>query len=411
MKAAKLVSSVLLILMLSGCWGSRETDEIAYVIAIGFDKGPGKDLIMTFQIANPRTIAGQAGGGGGGDKSRPLITVSTIAKLPIGAFNLLNAELSRHFSLLHTRAFVFSEELAREGLQHYLAPLNRYREARGTAFIFISRGKASDFLAKNQPQLEITPAKQYDLVAAVRALHGLAPAVQFRQFYENTKTTSQEPVAPLVSINEKGLNTGETPEPNKLGDYLAGDLPSNKGQVQFIGTAVFKEDRMVGMLTGDETRYLNMITGELKQSFLIIQDPKASEEPLGMTLRQARKPVIKVRFTPERPVIVINIYQEPELVGVSSGINYENTKLKPVLEKALEDIIKRRCYELVTRTQEEFRSDIFGFGRYARMNFLTVDEWKKADWEKIYPYAGLDINVHVKIRRTGLMFKTRPVHF
>ncbi|MCL5935391.1 MAG: hypothetical protein M1543_02730 [Firmicutes bacterium] len=65
MRAVKLAASVILILMLAGCWGSLETDEVAYVMAMGFDKGPGNSLVVTFQIANPKAISGLAGVGGG----------------------------------------------------------------------------------------------------------------------------------------------------------------------------------------------------------------------------------------------------------------------------------------------------------------------------------------------------------
>ena len=413
MRAAKVLLSLFLALMAAGCWGSRETDEIAYVLAMGFDKGPGpgKNIIVTFQIANPKSIAGQAAGGGGGeDKAGPMINVSTMAPLPIGAFNLVNTVRSREISLLHTNAYIFSEELAREGLHHYMAPLNRHRETRGTALVFVSRGSAREFLEKNQPVLEISPSKQYEMITMVNNLHGLSSVVRFHEFYQVSKSLSQEPVAPLVSINKNGLDVPKLPILGKLGDYLAGNMPSNKGLPQFIGTAVFKGDKMVGQLTGDETRHLNMITGKLERSFQIIDDPKKPGEPLGFSLFQARKPEIRVRFSEEVPVIKVDIYLEPELVGVTSGINYETPRLKKFLERHLAELIKMRCLELVTRTQEEFRADIFGFGRYARMNFLTHKQWDKAGWKKVYPLARVDINVHVKIRRTGLMLKTEPVH-
>jgi spore germination protein KC len=413
MRALKAGAVFLLAMALAGCWGSRETDEIAYIVAMGFDKGPDNSLIMTFQIANPRTIAGASGasgggGGGGGGNSQALITVSTEAKLPIGAFNLLNTELSRSFSLLHTRAYIFSEDLAREGLRQYLNPLERFRETRGTAFVYICRETAREFMMKNQPRLEVTPVKQYELVAGVNRRHGLAPVVQFREFYENTKSPVQEPVAPLVNVSEKGIHAPPSP-PNRLGDFYAGDMPSDRGFVQFLGAAVFRGDKMVGRLTGDETRYLNMITGNLREGFLIIEDPESPELPLGITLRQARKPDIKVRFGGEVPEVNVDIYQEPEIVGVASGIDYEAPGKKPVLEKALEEIIRQRCSEVVARSQDEFKSDIFGFGKYARMNFLTVSRWENAHWVENYPRARVNINVHVKIRRTGLMMKTRQI--
>lgn len=413
MKAVKLSIMVCLLMALSGCWGSRETDEIAYVLAMGFDKGPDKNFVYTFQIANPRAIAGIAGGGGGGgggggngDKS--VITDSIVAKRPIGAFNLLNIKHSREQSLLHTVAFVISEDAAREGLKPFLNPFNRFRETRGNAFIYICRGKAKEFIEKNMPELEVSPSKQYELLSVTSRAHGLTPVMQFWEFYQNSKSDDINPVAPLVGISKVNLEGGKKTDPARLGDYLAGQLPSEKEEAQFIGAAVFKRDKMVGTLTGDEVRYLNMLRGELDRSFLLIPDPGEKEESVGINLRQARSPRIKVDLEGDSPSIEVNVYQEPEIFGLSSGINYETLDMKPVIEKALKNVIREGCYRLIKRSQEEFRSDIFGFGRYAKKKFLTLDQWQEYNWAEAYNRASVVVIVNVKIRRTGLMLKTSP---
>lgn len=411
MRAARLVAVFALAVMLQGCWGSRETDEIAYVLVIGFDKGPGQNAVVTFQMANPKAIAGQAAGGGGGgegEAAKPLLAESTVALLPVGAIKLLNAERARELSLLHTSAFIFSEEVARQGLAPYLNPLERYRETRGTAFVFICRGKASEFMEKNQPLLEINPVKQYELLRLAGRLHGLTPVIQFSEFYQATKSTAVGPTAPLVAVARKKIAEGGQPRKNTLGDFLAGEMPTEAKHTQFLGAAVFRKDKMVGEITGDETRYLNMITGRLDESFILIEDPKSKGNSLGITLKQARKPTVKINLQGERPEILVTIYQEPEIVGVASGIRYESPELKPVLEKELEKIIRERCLSLVSKAQEEFRSDIFGFGRYARMQFLTLDRWRKYRWEEMFLLAEVDVQVNAKIRRTGLMLKTEP---
>jgi spore germination protein KC len=410
MKALKYMTALLLLVFLQGCWGSRETDEIAYVLTMGMDKGPENNVIVTFQIANPKVIVGgPGGGGGGGEQEKPLLTLSTIAPLPVAAFNLMNVQRSRQLSLLQTNAFIISEELARSGLGTYITPLNRYRETRGTAFFYICRGKASEFMEKNTPELETTPSKQYELISRAFRLHSLAPVVQFQKFYSATKSEDSQPVAPLVGINEEGLNSQKPSEPDALGDYLAGKMPSNRGETQFIGTAVFLGDKMVGTLDGNESRYLNMLTGEMYQSFIIIADPIEKNKPVGLSIKQAQKPTITVSTAGHRPTIREEIFIEPEIVGLPSGINYENNVKIDVLEKKVTEVISGGCQHLIARTQEEFRSDICGYGRYARKNFLTLQQWKDYDWLEKYPLAEVEVKVNVGIRRTGLMLKTAPV--
>lgn len=412
MRMFKLLATIILPLFLAGCWGSRESDEIAYVMAIGIDKGKKGNLMVTFQIANPKVIAGitGGGGGGGGGNVEPFLYVSTHAPLPIAAFHLVNATQSREISLLHTKAFIFSEELAREGLKGYLNPLNRYRETRGTSFVFISRGRARDFMQKNQPLLEVSPSKQYEMIAQLSNVHGLAPKTNFEQFYHNTKALSIAPTVPLVGVNEKGMATVKPAEPHVLGNYLAGDLPvAGESKVQFIGAAVFSGDRMVGELDGNECRHLLILQGNLQRSFMVLDDPLKQSGHIGLTLYQARKPIVEVSFTEEGPVINVEVFQEPTIVGIASGINYENTKYKPILEKEVTRLIEEKCMELVNRSQNEFRADIFGYGEAAKRHFLTLGDWEKYNWPEVYPNAQVNVKVNVKIRRTGLMLKTSQI--
>ncbi len=411
MKKVRLVLAFAVIIFLSGCWGSQETDQMAFVLAMGFDKGGKDNVRVTFQIANPKVIAGVAGGsgGGGGAQGKPYVFTTLDAPLPLAAFHLLNVIRSRDISLLHNKVFIFSEEVAREGLSRYMQPLNRFRETRGSSFVFVCRGTARDFMEKNRLELELSPAKHYEIVANLIKLHGLGLITHFTDFYESTKTRSDEPTVPLVGINDEGLGAPAKPQVGSLGDYLPGDIPASGVTAQFLGTAVFSRDKMVGELTGDESRYLLMLKGELQQSFIVIDDPKRPGKYVGLTLRQARRPVVKVSTGGEVPVIDVELFQEPSIVGVPSGINYEDLKLKRVLEKEIAGLITEKCQELVRRTQDEFRADICGFGGYAKRNYLTVGEWDKYDWHDKYSDAQVNIKVNVKIRRTGMQMKTvRP---
>lgn len=429
MKAARLCALLLMIfplLFVTGCWGSKETDEVAYVLVAGFDKGEKDNMVITISIANPRMItgisggAGGGGGGGGGQEGKSTITLSVETYAPAAIVNLFNTTVERQISLSHARAFVFSEELAREGIGKWLLPLSRYREVRGTSQIFICRGKAKDFIEKNNPLLELSPTKQFEFITEQTKNHGLYPNTQFQEFYSDIKSKSVEASAPLVAIHEGGLESAK-PGVNKggdiaLGKYIAGEVPVSGGnKAQAIGTAVFHGDKMAGYLNGQETRYYLMIRGLFSSGFTSIPDPFA-EEPakesayVGLLIHQARSPIYRTHIDEYGNVSIdVEIFLEPEIIASTSFSSFERPDLKPILEEAFSRYIEQGCNTLVKRTQEELKSDIFGFGYHMKHHFWTTQPWEEFKWLERYPDAQVNVTVHSRIRRTGLIMKTVPV--
>ena len=142
---------------------------------------------------------------------------------------------------------------------------------------------------------------------------------------------------------------------------------------------------------------------------MTVADPLAAGTMVGLLVKQARNPKIRTEIDPEGNVAIdVDIYLEPEIIGIMSGINYETEENKALLEEAISLEIQRGCQELIRRTQEEFRSDIVGFGRKVRYHFWTLPAWEEFRWLEHYPEAEVNVTVHSKIRRTGLQLKTMP---
>ncbi|MDD3652810.1 MAG: Ger(x)C family spore germination protein [Desulfotomaculaceae bacterium] len=422
MRAIKIFAlflAVLAVVFLTGCFGSRETDETTYVLAMGLDKGEKDNLILTVTIANPKVIAGMAGGGGGGNGkgAESFLTASVETLGPITGLEQLNTATSRHLSLLHTKALVISEELAQEGIGKWFSTLSRYYELRATSFVFVCRGKAKDFLEKNKPPLEISPTKQYELIGSLSRAHGLYHDITFKEFYEELKSRSIQPSLPLAAIHEGGLETarpgvkqgGELELP--LGKYIAGDIPiAGENKAQFYGTAVFQKDKMVGTISGEETRFYLMLRGKFETGFMNFLDPLSQPETLAFLVHQARSPKYVTRMSEDGSVTIdIDLYLEAELAAMLSGINYESPEYKPFIEAAFSQYVQEGCQRLIQRTQEEFKADIFGFGEQLKKHFWTVPSWTEYKWLERYPEAQVNVTVHTRVRRTGLQLKTMPL--
>ncbi|MEW6274314.1 MAG: Ger(x)C family spore germination protein [Bacillota bacterium] len=402
-------------LFLSGCWGYREIDETAHVLLLGVDKGKENVLTLTALIAVPRRMGGGGGGGavggggGGGGGQKPSVTISVESRTILTGLDMINSVIERRSTLNHLKVILFSREIAREGLDRYLAPLMRYPEFRRTVFIGISRTSARELLEKFQPLMEANPAKYAELFMGTQRYVGFIPFNQVHHFYGDMKSKSIQPVCALIGLERKEETKREREARDKSeGDFIAGQLPRKGGnKIELAGSAVFRGARMVGTINGSETVILNMLRGWFREGFYAFPDPARPDRFVILRLQAERKPQIKVRLNPEgAPVINVRVPLDAEIISIQSGINYERPEKLPVLERELDRRLEAQTKKLIRKTKEEFRSDIFGFGFKARRLAATYPQWQKMNWPELYPQASVHVTFATQIRRIGLLRKT-----
>ena len=390
--------------LMSGCYG-RETDELSYVLAMGLDKGKKDKLRVTFQIADAQVIGGGKQGGDG----KPFQVASVEGPSFFACMSLLNTVNSRQISLSHCRTYVIGEDLAKENLYKHLLSLRRFREVRNSSFLAIAENSAQEVIEKISPVQE-SPAKYYDLKMMVAETTGLSSTKTIKEFYENLKTVAADPYTLLLGIADKErAQAKETPPPEDFGAFLPGEINrTGEMPLEAIGTAIFRKDKMVGKLNGDETKTLLLLNGEFQQAHFNITDPHHPDALIIMMINQGKRPEIEVDLA--NGTIRQNIYLEGEFYGIQSGERYETPQAKQEIQKRFSEIIEEKSRRLLDKLQQDYRADTVGYGMYAKHHFLTAADWEKVDWlNTLYPEMNIEVKVHTIIRRTGLLYQTLPI--
>jgi spore germination protein KC len=396
-------------LLITGCNGSKELDEVAHVLTVGIDVAAGDQLEFTYEVAIPRSLAGESEGKSDSNKAVNLITI-TAPSLAEGR-NLLNSTIARAPNLSHVTTFVIGEDLARKGLAEFIGPAMRFREFRGSIDIVVVNGKAKDFMMQNKPE-EILTSRWFQMILATGDETGYYLRTTLREFYVRLKSGSGSPYATLMGINPQkgeGRSNGPLVPGDRTREYLPQDIPlaqGNPGTV--IGTAVFKEDKLVGMLPSEETRMLAMLLGNYPRGFVVVDDPLAPQHDINVNFWLGRKPIINVDLLDEHAVININVFLEGGITSISSGINYESNEYKGLLEQRISEIVHQRMLQMLRRTQE-WGADVVDFGYYVRPQYATDQEFKDLHWDAKYSNAEINVVVTTEIRRSGLMRKTSPI--
>lgn len=403
----------LLGLLLTGCRDSSEVDDNIYAVAVGLDKGVNNKVIVTIQYPKYSSIRG-----GGGDSSNTGEDTSTIHSMEapslLEAIDLLNMAISRRVSLLHTKMLVISEDFAKEGIGAFLAPLSRFRETRRTMFVVVTKGTANNFLQENKTTIGPSITKAIELMMAQSKHNGFFPSLNFHNFYRDIISTYSNATAIYAGINDWGhLKTEGGKRESPLvtqRDLKPGELPRRSpAKREFVGTAVFNGDKMVGSLNPYETRYMLMLQGKFRKGIMTIEDEKSPGNGIIVSIRNGRPTKVKGWFDNSKPVIDIDLNIEADIGAIHSRINYESSKLVEDLNKQLEQEIKKGVEKTIEKTKKEFKTDIFQFGKKLAGYFPTIQEWEKYNWLSHYPDAKVNVNVKVNVRRTGLMIESSPI--
>lgn len=411
-KITPLIMMLCITLVLAGCNGSKETDEVIYILGIGIDKGSGGMLKVTYQYAISSALAKEGSGDGQDKFGTTTFTTPSIAE----SLNLMGAFSSRIPNLSHMKMLVIGEEAAKSGIGDVLASFTRYREFRSTvSIVTVKDGTAAEILTNLKSVLELLPSKFVENMMLKAPDIGYIPPSLIHHFTTRLKGKSGASYTALVALNPvtgRNVPTGEKVEGEKAEEYTAGNLPT-KGKtvpISFAGTALYRDDKMVGTLTTEETRMMLILTGELGRVFVTVSDPQVPDKPANVKISLREKPTI----TPSRENGVykfdVSVHLEGVITSLPSGVHYEDPKIKVQLDDRISDVITQSIRKMLRKTQD-LGSDVVGFGFHARHLYATYPQWQEAAerWSDDYRNADIRLTVKTTLRRSGLMWQTTPI--
>ncbi len=421
------IALVVVVVGCPGCWDKVELEDVAWVQAMGFDKGPDGYTVTTFQVGVPRNLRGGVGGGGAGVPSGPYhVTVSVLAKTSFEAIDLVALNLGRRLSLEHTQSFVFGEELARADIRGLASGMDRFREVRGSAFVFLARGRAEDVLRAMTSPLDVSPSRFLQTIVQQHRHTGLFEATQFAPFIWGIQSDAHTASAPIIALAKDirpGVPTGmgrEYPASPGIGERIgetalpdvggatagssmleAGRMPRlGGGPVEVMGTAVFSGGQMVGDLDGEETRAMMMLKGRFERAAFSIPDPMAPEYPLALEIKGLGTRV-RARRDGERVWIDVTVRVEINYIFTRTQADYTDPRNSPIVEKAVEEYLKAHLDRAIARAKG-MKVDPFGLGEYVRKTFWTWPEWEAFAWPTKFPDALVNASVKCNLARYGM---------
>ncbi len=429
--AALTLSAALILTTLPGCWDMRPTDRIAIVGSIALDEGSDGKVLVSVEIVNAHSLAlgtGQASG-------QIPVVAWVFREEAITVFNALrNIEMRTSRRLFEGQAntIVFGQNLAAKGIGPYLDMFARQSQFRRTIDLNVCDTGAG---LLQRPLIEDLPSRTLTGLTETAVFSGKTTQVTLNEFLKKLSSPGIEPITSHTAgretedlyVKRQGeVVRQENPSvdrqhPLESEERIAGRLPPESpvldplkeagtgeaiGAITIIpGIAVFRGDVLRGFLDGEHARGYLWAVGRVKGGLLEILRPVEGLDVLNLAAIRVKSSVTPIIRGPRDISVRIEVSPLLEIAEMSQNISLSSTTVRR-MERAANRAIKEEILTSLGIVQDEFQSDVYGFGQAVYRKDPKTWRLLEHDWnEGIFPYLDVKVTVNSKIRSSALVLK------
>lgn len=388
----RIVGILLLLCMvfsLTGCWNRRELHDLGIVGMMGVESAD-KGLKLTVELIQPQRVGiSKSGGGGEGGEQKASVYLQVEGENMFDAVRNATLKSDRKLFFSHLGVFIFSEDVARQGLVSQMDFIFRDHELRTRTPLLIAVDASPAEIMGIAPGIENVPSKY--IQGVLRSFKSTAKSIDTKaaEFLQLYKGDGKNPVLGVLRKVKR----------NKIGTKDADYELINEG------AAVFRKDKLAGFLDGEETRGYNWIVGKVSNSVVECRSPGGQGITAVEVMHADSKKEVEIKDGVIKAKVKIKVTgalgEEP------STVDEKDPGVLAMTEAGIAQTIKREAERCIAKTQQEYRSDIFGFGQSLHQKY--PQEWKniKADWDELFASAEIEVVVEAKLVRMGKI--TNPI--
>lgn len=369
-KGLKIVLILLVSIVLTGCWNYREVNEEFIVTAAAIDKS-GDEYIVTVEITFPKK------------GSEIALETDYIIERGRTVFEAIRKSITQSGKKLywgHTMAIIISKEVAEEGILPILDFLARDTEVRNKIWLIVSMEENASILLQGKDESHNSIGFHVDETMRNQKNIGMFHSVNLLDFLRDL---GAEGIAPTLATA-------------KLVPTRDSKLPSIEGM------AVFKDDKMIGLLDALYVKPFLLIVNEFQGGEFTVLDINGEKVSLEVDKSKTKlRPIIK----DGEVVMDLNITMEAGIVEMQLKESHINEEKIMLLKNLAEENFSREIEKVIKKVQEEFKVDIFGFGN--AIYRLKPKIWKEIrdDWDQKFVNLEVQTDIDIVIKGTGLLEK------
>ncbi|MFU0832099.1 MAG: Spore germination protein B3 [Oscillospiraceae bacterium] len=369
--AVALLEVLLIPMVCAGCWSYHEVETYSIVAGMAIDKGQnGYKYHLTLECV--KIAAGDE------SEAKPLVLEADGNSIFEATRSTLR-ESDKKLYFNHCEIVIISSDIAKEGLKLVMDFLKRDAELRITMDVLISKEKTAGEILRVTPQSGNILSYQINNTLGEQASYnGSLPGVQI---YEITNTLNAEGLSLVLPAIEKKEVEGEE-------------------TVQISGGAVFRSDKQVGWLSSSQAKYYAFLKNTIKGG-LLLTGPTPSSTQVCLEIQKSNTEIEPI-ISGDSVTMQVTVDMKAAFGEQISETDYLSEVGIEEVQKNAERTIEYGINDVVQYVQQQYDSDIFGFGNTIYQNM--PDQWDrlKPKWNEIFKTVHVKVIAHVKIENTGL---------
>ncbi|WMJ24042.1 Ger(x)C family spore germination protein [Paludicola sp. MB14-C6] len=362
-------------ILLTGCWSYEGLNEMTIVtgVAVDYDEVE-KQYNLTFEIIDTINSSKQTGVSTAVVESKGTTVFTAIRKV--------KRKLPSKLYFGNAKVLIICGHVAKEkGIKELMDFFARDHEPRETFLVFVTK----DFEAKDVFQAKeitgkvishvITEIVQEDTHRS-NALIGMKEYEVHNQLQRN----KQSLLLPVIQLKEE-----------------------NKKKITIVeGLAIFKKDKLIGYITGDEAKYVMFTIDRVIKGTLAFDINQNGKDDVSFEIMDSSTKR-NVEYKNGKATYFLDILLEGTIVEKQEDIVVATPKDILKIESAINESINKKVTNAVEISQQKYNSDYIGVAK--SIYFKDYKLWKTLEpqWDTLYPQCDVQVNCRSRILSTGLV--------
>lgn len=400
----KKILIIFIIFLLTGCYDHKELNTLAILTATEINK-IDNEYIVTAQVVNPqspdKTITVQA----------PFIIYEGKGKTIQEAYRSITLQSSRYLYPNHLQIMIINENIAKEDVTEILDFYLRNPAIRTEFNILV--GKGNDILNITTPIDPVSSTSILESLKTSNKYYGVSNLITLNELASMNINPNLEIVLPSIQTikeeNKENKEDKENKKDNTNKDKTEeseskedkSDTTENtestkvKSMYKLGGLAIFKDQKLIGYLTDEESITYNMLTNNIQNTLLSYECDKNKY----ITLEIIKN---KSKISTKNKEINIELSIEGTINESTCNIELNNTKNIEKLQKNISKYLKEKVENDINNIRNKYNSDIFGFlDIIYKYDYKTYQEVKSTWYDKTFKNIKINIKTKTKITANG----------